>query len=70
MLNLKSALVSGVIMGVLAMATYIVGLGDVFKIDVHSLVNVGALAVLTAVVSLIKSYLTTSDGAFLGVQIK
>jgi hypothetical protein len=69
--NIKSALVSGVITGVLAIAGYIIGLGDVFAIDIHSLVNVGALAVLTTVVSLVKSWLTTDAGKFVGaVEIK
>lgn len=63
---LKSALVSTVLMAVLAMAMYVLNLGDVFKIEVHSLVNVGVMALLTGVVSLIKSLLTDSEGKFVG----
>lgn len=69
--NVKSALVSGVITAVLAGASYIIGLGDVFSIDVHALVNVISLAALTAIVSLVKSLLTTDSGNFVGsVNIK
>ena len=67
--NLKSALVSGVITGVLGVAGYIIGVGDIFKLDVHTLVNVGALAALTTIVSLVKSFLTTPAGNFAGVVV-
>lgn len=69
--NIKSALVSALITAILAIAGYIIGVGDVFAIDVHALVNVGALSALTAVVSVIKSFLTTNGGNFVGaVSIK
>ena len=69
--NLKSALVSGVITGVLGIAGYIIGVGDVFNLDVHTLINVGALSALTTAVSLIKSFLTTENGNFVGtINIK
>lgn len=70
-INIKSALVSGVITGILGVAGYIIEVGDIFKLDVHTLVNVGALSALTTIVSLIKSFLTTSSGNFVGaVNIK
>lgn len=69
-IDVKSALVSGVITGILAIAGYIIGVGDVFAIDVHAMVNVGALALLTSVVSIIKSLLTTSTGTVASVQVK
>ena len=65
--NVKGAIVSGVLMAILAMAVYIISTGDIFKIDYHDLANAGVLAGLTAVVSLIKSLLTTDSGNFLGV---
>lgn len=69
--NVKSALVSGVLTAVLAGAMYVIGVGNVFAINVHSLVNVVALGLLTSIVSLIKSLLTTDKGNFLGaVSIK
>jgi len=64
--QLKSALVSGVLTAILAGIGYIVGLGDIFAIDVHALVNVIALSFGTAIVSLIKALLTDNDGAFVG----
>lgn len=68
--QVKSAVVSGVIAGVLGVAMYVVGVGDLFKLDVHSIVNVFALAVLTTVVSLLKAVVTTSTGTVAGVQIR
>ena len=64
--QVKSALVSGVITAVLATAVSIIGVGDVFKLDVHSLANVFARSALTAIVSFIKSILTTPAGNFVG----
>lgn len=69
-ISIKSALVSGVITAILAVAGYIIGVGDIFKIDVHALVNVGALALLTTIVSLIKASLTTKTGTVGGIQVK
>ena len=68
--NIKSALVSGVITGVLGIAGYIIGVGDIFKLDVHTLANVGALSALTTIVSLIKAAMTTDKGFIAGVKIK
>jgi len=69
--NIKSALVSGVITGVLGIAVYIIGVGDIFNLDVRTLANVGVLSALTTIVSLIKSLLTTSAGNFVGaVKVK
>lgn len=69
--NIKGALISAIITAVLAIAGYIIGVGDIFNIDVHALVNVGALSALTALVSVIKSLLTTQSGDFVGaVKVK
>lgn len=69
--NLKSALVSVVLAVVISMGGYIIGVGDVFKLDWHALVNSGVLAGVVGIVSLAKSYGTTSSGKFLGiVQVK
>jgi len=68
--SLKSALFSVCIAIVLALAGYVIGLGDVFKIDWHAFVNVGVMAGLVGIVSLIKSWMTNSEGKALGVQVK
>lgn len=69
--KVKSAIVSAVITAVLAVAGYIIGVGDVFNIDVHALVNVASLSTLTAFVSLIKAFFTTDRGNFAGaVRVK
>ena len=64
--NVKSALVSAAITAVLTGAGYIIGVGDVFNLDVHALVNVVSLSALTAFVSLVKSFFTTPSGDFVG----
>lgn len=61
----------GVVAGVLAAIAYVLKVGDVFAIDVHALVNVFALAGLTAVSAFITNLLTTKSGKFLGaVSVK
>lgn len=71
MLTIKSALVSGVLAGILAVAGYIIGVGDLFVIDLHKLVNAFVLALLVAIVSVLKNLGTGKDGSFMGViQVK
>ena len=69
-IQIKSALVSGVLMMVLAMAMYVIGVGDIFSIDGRVLANTGVMALLTAIVSFIKSVMTTGKGTVLGVKVK
>lgn len=64
--NIKSALVSGVLTAILGGAGYVIGLGNIFSVDIHTLANIVVLAFLVAVVSLIKQLLTTSQGNFVG----
>lgn len=68
--NIKSALVSFIISGVLAGAAYVLQIGDIFAIEIHGLVNVVAIAILVALVSFLKSSATKPDGTFAGVKIK
>lgn len=70
-ISVKSALVTVGIAIVLAVGGYIVGVGDVFKLDWHALVNVGVLSGVAGIISLAKSYMTDNNGRFLGgTQIK
>lgn len=69
--NIKGALVSGAIMGALAIGLYVIGLGDVFAIQWKPLINAGILSALTTIVSLVKSFLTTDRGNFVGaIEVK
>lgn len=70
--NIKAALVNGLVAGVIATIGYVLGVGDLFALDVHALVNVFALAGLTAISSFITSLLTSPEtGKFAGaVKIK
>lgn len=70
MTKIKSALVSGVIMGILSGLIYIVGIGDIFALNLKSLINVVAIAIATSIVSFIKSSLTSSEGIFAGIRVK
>lgn len=69
--NIKSALISGAITialtSILAIAGYIIGIGDIFSLDVRVLANIAVLSSLTTLVSLIKSLFTTNNGEFAGV---
>lgn len=58
--NINSALVYGLV----AMAVYIVGVGDLFILNWHMLINTFVLGVLS---SLIKNLLTTNQGNFAGM---
>ncbi len=68
--NIKSALVSTVLMAILSMLVYIVGIANIFLIDWKVLLNIGIISLATGLVSLIKSVLTTKDGKVAGVQVK
>ena len=57
-------------MAFLAVAGYIIGVGDVIKLSLHAFVNAGVMAFLAAAVSLIKATMTTQNGTVLGVQVK
>lgn len=65
--NIKSALVYVFLTATLSILIYIIGIGDIFLISTKSLVNIGVMSLATGFVSVIKSFLTTSEGKFLGV---
>lgn len=67
---IKSALISALLMAVLSMAGYVIGLGDVFKVDTKILINTGVISLLTGLVSLLKSLGTSKNGTFAGIKIK
>lgn len=65
--NIMSAVVYVVLTAFLGLLAYVVGIGDVYKIDFHSVVNIFSIAIATGLVSIIKNFLTDNSGAFLGV---
>ncbi len=65
--NIKSALVTAFMVGLLAMVAYILKVGDIFNLNIHTMANVGALAFLGFIGSTFKSFFTTSEGKFAGV---
>jgi hypothetical protein len=64
--SVTNALVVAVVIGIGASIAYILNVGDLFSIDIHSLANAFGLAVLGGIGSLITSFLTTSQGNFIG----
>lgn len=62
-----SALISGLLIGVVAVASQILANGSIFGLDMHKLADVGAMAIITFLVSFLKSFLTTNDGKFIGL---
>jgi ABC-type proline/glycine betaine transport system permease subunit len=67
MTGVKNALVITVVAAVVAGLVYITGVGDVFSINFHSLVNVVAMALFAGLISLGTHWLTDNNGKFLGV---
>ncbi len=65
--NVKSALVSAFVTAVLGVAGYVIGVNDIFNLDFHTVANLAVISFLTAIVSLIKNFLTDEDGRFLSV---
>ena len=53
--NIQSALVYVVLTAVLGLLMYVIGVGDVYAVDFHSIVNIFAISVMTGIVSLIKN---------------
>lgn len=64
--QIRSACVSIGLAVVLAVAVYIVGVGDIFAIEYKTLINIGVLAGLVGIIDLVKSLLTTKQGDFVG----
>lgn len=60
-------LMLGVITGVIAMLGYVLKVGSVFGIDLRSMLDVGVVAAIPAIISWLGSLLTTSRGNMLGV---
>ena len=65
--NFKSAIVYGFLTAIVAIGVYVIGVGDIFSIDSHALINAGVFGFLNVFISLLKNFLTTDDGKFLGM---
>lgn len=64
--NIIGAIVSGVLMAILTMGYYILSVGSIFKVDFAHLLDIGTLSLITSIVSIVKNFLSTPDGKFLG----
>ena len=65
--NIKSALVYALLWGLLAVLINIQSVGSVFNLDWKLVVDTGLIALIAAVISVLKNLFTTSSGNFLGV---
>lgn len=68
--QIKGALVSTVLMAILSIIVYILGVGDIFAVDVKVLVNVGVMSLLAGIASLLKAVLTDSTGRVAGIKVR
>jgi len=68
---LKGAVVSGLIMGLLAIIAVVLQAGTIFNLDWQVVINAGVLGFLSAIASVVKSLGTNVEGNFLGaVKVK
>jgi hypothetical protein len=67
LVNIKSALVYGLLSAILEVCIAMISVGDVFNFDWHALLNAGVFGFLIVFVSLIKNLLTSDSGNFVGV---
>ena len=65
--NIKGAFISALLTAKLAVLIYVTSLKDIFEFDPHQAVNIGAMSLMTGIVSLLKSLLTSDSGKFLGM---
>jgi len=66
-INIKSALIYGLLMAIFAMLVQIKQAEELTKVDWGMIVSSGVMALVTATISVIKNILTTDKGNFLGV---
>lgn len=66
--NIKGAIVSAIVVGILAVLLSVYNSGDIFTIDWKMTVNAGVLA---AIGSILKNLFTNDTGSFAGItQVK
>jgi len=67
LVNVKSALVYGLLWGLLAMLLNMQMAGSVFNLNWKDVVDSGIMAMIAAVISLLKNLFTTDEGKFVGL---
>ena len=65
--NVKSALIYALLIAIVEGIGFIISAGSVFSVEWHGLVNAMVLPALVFIVSIIKNFLTTAKGNFVGV---
>ena len=67
LVEVQSAIIYGLMTALGAVLAYIVGIGDIFKIDPRSVINIATISFSITIISLIKNFLTDSEGKFVGL---
>jgi len=65
--DIKQALSLVVVTIVIQACAYIISVGSIFSISWHALVDASTIPALVLIVSLLSSFLTTSQGNFVGL---
>ena len=65
--QIKNAIAYIFLTAILGMGLYVLGVGDVFQINFQNLINIGAISIVSGIVSIIKDLLTTEQGKLAGV---
>lgn len=67
--NIKSALMYGLLWGVLAIFVKVSEIGNIFALDWKDLLNAGVMAFLAIMIVLLRNFFTSNDGKFIGVKV-
>jgi len=67
LVNVKSALVYGLLWGLLAVLINVQMAGSVFNLNWRDVLDTGVMAMIAVIISLLKNLFTTDDGKFAGL---
>ncbi|MGI9118429.1 MAG: hypothetical protein ACR2IQ_02680 [Minisyncoccia bacterium] len=67
MKQIKSAIISALLVAIIATLGYITTVGSIWKIDWRVIIDVGVMSLTTGLASILKNLLTTGNGKFLGI---
>jgi hypothetical protein len=67
LVEVQSAIVYGLLTALVGILGYVIEIGDIFLLDWKNLVNIAVISFSITMISLIKNFLTDSDGVFAGI---
>lgn len=68
--DFRSSLITILFTSLVVMGLDIIAVGDINKVNYNAVINTGIIAGITGIVSLLKSFLTNSQGKLAGIKIK